>query len=343
MAGSYKSRTAIADVQHNTEGHSASKYHEYAYGEVSQTLLNLENKRKRKLKKNSIAKQSKPKKIRFSKSTNKKSKRKLYGDGHEDIDATPHAYELAKTRFLERLREEQVDRHSIEVDTRGQRHIRKWTVVRRNLLTPSYFGRILNVNSRSSYTKIVEEIIYNNEKFRKTADVRHQRMFELEGLQIFCDLFGSEGITNCGIIIDSDLAFLGTSPFRLYENDSIICVKCPKAAYRMSMKEAIAKKLIPLWKVSASDRQINVKSHWYIEVQGQLHITRRRLAHLVIYLGEGVYEIIEIERNDKFWKETMEKELIFFYNEAMLKELLDSRDFRGMNLRKYNAKTQTFE
>lgn len=168
-------------------------------------------------------------------------------------------------------------------------------------------------------------------------------MFEMEGLQIFCDLYGSESIYNCGIIIDAEFAFLGTSPFRLYSDDSIVCVKCPRAAYKKSMKEAIAKKLIPLWKISASGRQINVKSHWYMEIQGHLHITRRTLAHLVIYLGEGVYEIIEMERNDEFWKEHMERELIFFYNEAMLKELINPRDDRGMDLRKYNADTETFE
>lgn len=343
LAGSYKSRTALSDVQHNTEGHSGSKYHEYAFGAESQLLLNLENKRKRKLEKNAIAKQSKPKKVRFSSSKNKKPKRKLYGAGHEDIDFTPHALELAKKRFMERLGEKQNDRVNVEVQTRGKIHNQDWIANRKNLLTPSYFGRILNVNSRKSYTKIVEDILYKNEKFANTAEVRHQRMFEMEALQIFSDLYGSDGIADCGLFIDADLAFLGTSPFRLYGDDSILCVKCPKTAYKKSVKEAITKKLIPFWKVSANGRQINVKSHWYMEIQGQLHITGRKFAYLVIYLGESVYEIVEMERNDEFWKNVMEQELVFFYNEAMLKEILNSRDDRGMNLRIYNATNKTFE
>lgn len=169
-------------------------------------------------------------------------------------------------------------------------------------------------------------------------------MFEMEGLQIFSQLYGCGSIGSCGIFIGAEFSFLRTSPFRLYGEDSVICVKCPKAAYKKSMEEAINKKLIPFWKGRLGDRQINFKSHWYYEIQGQLRITRRCFAYLVIYLGESVYEIIEkIERNDVFWKEKMEKELVFFYNEAMVKEIVDSRDARGMDLRKYNAQSQTFE
>lgn len=66
------------------------------------------------------------------------------------------------------------------------------------------------------------------------------------------------------------------------------------------------------------------------------------MAYLVIYLGESVYEILELERNDKFWKNEMEKELIYFYKEALLKELVDPRDDRSMDIRKYDAKEKTF-
>lgn len=52
---------------------------------------------------------------------------------------------------------------------------------------------------------------------------------------------------------------------------------------------------------------------------------------------------MEIQRNEQFWKTTMEQELVYFYNEAMVKELVDSRDARGMELRKYNTQTQKFE
>lgn len=119
-------------------------------------------------------------------------------------------------------------------------------------------------------------------------------------------------------------------------------VKCPKKAYQKSFKFAINKNWISIWTGKWNKRRINIKSHWYLELQGQLHITKRRVAYLMVYLGESVYEILEIERDDKFWTKEMEQELIFFYNEALLKELVDPRDERGMDLRKYNAEKKTF-
>lgn len=110
----------------------------------------------------------------------------------------------------------------------------------------------------------------------------------------------------------------------------------------MSIAEAFDKKLLPIWQGTLQNRTINRKSHWYYEIQGQLHVTRKRMAYLIIYLGESAYEIVELERNDQFWKEEMEKELIFFYNEALLKEIVNSRYDRGMDFRKYDPKKETF-
>lgn len=102
-------------------------------------------------------------------------------------------------------------------------------------------------------------------------------------------------------------------------------------------------KTLSFWLGCPSNRRVNFKSHWYIEIQGQLHISKRKTAYLVIYLDETVYEIIEVERNDEFWKKEMETELVFFYNEALLKEIVDPRVERGMGVRKYNTKKETFE
>lgn len=110
----------------------------------------------------------------------------------------------------------------------------------------------------------------------------------------------------------------------------------------MTIAEALDKKLLPIFQGPLHDRKINRKSHWYYEIQGQLHVTGRRIAYVMIYLGESIYEIIELERNDTFWREEMEKELIFFYNEGLLKELVNPRYDRGMEFRKYDPTKETF-
>ncbi len=118
-------------------------------------------------------------------------------------------------------------------------------------------------------------------------------------------------------------------------------IKCPKKEFGKSVEDAI--KTISFWKGSLTNRSINYKSHWYFEIQGQLHIAKKEMAYLVIYLGNDVCETVEIQKNDEFWNNQMVNELVYFYNEALLKELVNPRDERGMDLRKYNSSKQVFE
>lgn len=215
LDGSYRMRTAISDVHYNTEGHSGSTFHEIIFGSSEQSCSNLENKRKRKNAKNAIAKaETKKRKLNEEPSEEpskkKKDKIKRYGTGREDLDFTPAEFELAKERFLERLLEKQIDRDAIEAETRAQQNSLKWTLTTQNMLTSPYFGRILNVQSRKSYTTIVSDILYKNSAYSNTAENRHQGMNELEALSIFSELYKHEPISTCGIFIDEKHCFLGT-------------------------------------------------------------------------------------------------------------------------------------
>lgn len=128
---------------------------------------------------------------------------------------------------------------------------------------------------------------------------------------------------------------------RIYGDNAIVVVKCPKKEFGKSIKDAI--KTITFWTGDHSNRAINKKSHWFYEIQGKLHITKRQMAYLVIYLGSEVYEIVELERDDAFWDTQMEKKLCYFFNEALLKELVNPRDNRSMELRQYNSEKNIFE
>lgn len=207
---SYKCRTDIAKVQHNTEGHSGSTFHEITYGNSMQSCLKLENTRKRKVVLNAIAKEIKSKKPKLDEpGTKKKGTIKHYGAGREEVDMSQPAYELAKNRFLGKLLEDQVNLEIIEMETRGQLHSFKWMTTRKNMLTSSYFGRILNVRNRNSYAKIVEEIIHKNIRYSSTAENRHQRMHENDALSCFSTLYEDELIFRSGIFIDAEFCFLG--------------------------------------------------------------------------------------------------------------------------------------
>lgn len=211
MDGSYELRTNIADVHYNSEGHSGSKIQEYIFGKSIPMCEKMENVRKRKCSQNSIAKKNKPKSYNSDEPPKKKKKtKKNYGDGHQDVDMTESQYDVAKARHFQRLIENQTDRNIIQMCTRAQNHSFKWIETRRIMLTSSYFGRILNVRNRSSYTNIVEEIVYNNIRYANTAEMRHQRIYEVNALPIFCNVYPFEPIEKCGIFIDKKLSFLGS-------------------------------------------------------------------------------------------------------------------------------------
>lgn len=209
LDGSYELRTKIADVQFNSEGHSGSKIQEYIFETTSPLCTKMENARKRKCLRNAIAYEKKPK-IRCSdEPPSKKSKKKHYSDGREDVDMTSSAFEVAKNRRLESLRENQINRTDIEANTLLQHHSFKWMEVRKFMLTSSYFGRILRAKNRKSYTNIVHEIAYNNVRLSNTAEIRHQRMYESEALSAFSNSYPYKSIQKCGIFIDEEFSFLG--------------------------------------------------------------------------------------------------------------------------------------
>lgn len=60
-------------------------------------------------------------------------------------------------------------------------------------------------------------------------------------------------------------------------------------------------------------------------------------AYVVIWLGEE-WTIKKITVDHSFWKDNMEKKLQFFFDEAMIKEIANSRRARKMELRKYDPK-----
>lgn len=71
-------------------------------------------------------------------------------------------------------------------------------------------------------------------------------------------------------------------------------------------------------------------------------ITNRKYAFIMIWLGESNYRIIEVARNDSFFEEKLKETLTYFYMEVMIKELVDSRVGRQMELRKYDAEKSSF-
>ncbi|KAL4720819.1 hypothetical protein ACJJTC_002052 [Scirpophaga incertulas] len=122
----------------------------------------------------------------------------------------------------------------------------------------------------------------------------------------------------------------------LISDDIIVEVKCPITAAKIEFIEAVKGNKIQILKYDKTTHQfvINKNSNWYFQIQGQLHITQRRLCLLGIWTGEKSPVHIEyIARDDDFWNQKMESKLVTFYMKCLLPELVDSRHTRGMAIR----------
>lgn len=330
-------------MQYNSNGSAGSTYLESknATSTSIQALKKMEESRKRKVERNAIAKATKPKKPRFSEQVREKGVH--YGKDCQRIDMSSHLFDIAKTRYLESLIDDQRNRDFIMKSTIGQKKTRLWRDMQSKILTSYYFSRIVKSRSPSSYTKLLDDIVYKQIVLNSnTGEISHQHIYEKEALRCFILVHGNNYLSECGIFIDEEHCFLGASPFRLYGENGILYVKCPLKAFKKTIHEAIATKSLNFWVVKSGVETVNKNSEWYIEIQGELHVTRRSFAFVIVWV-ESEFKIERIYRDDTFWAEEMEKKIVDFYENVMVKEQVDPRKQRNMKLRVYNTQTKTFE
>lgn len=107
-------------------------------------------------------------------------------------------------------------------------------------------------------------------------------------------------------------------------SDSLVEIKSPYVAAGYTAQDAInrfpdIRKIFDKKDIS----KINKKHRYYYQIQGQLHITGRKHCLLVIHTTlSGAYSPIDYDH--EFWNKKMEKQLVSFYNDCMLPEILDS-------------------
>lgn len=181
--------------------------------------------------------------------------------------------------------------------------------------------------------------MYKWTEFGNSAEIKHQRTQQMRALAVFKTNYTEFPLKDCGIFIDSESCFLGASPFKVY-GDFLLSIKCPLKEFGKSVSEAIES--LSFWKKLRREIVVNRKSSWFIELQGQLHITKREKAFLMVWLGEANFKVVEVFKDDNFFDVEMKDKLCYFYNEVMLKELVDSRKARFMALRAYDDTLEAF-
>lgn len=140
----------------------------------------------------------------------------------------------------------------------------------------------------------------------------------------------------CGLFIDEHQPYLGASPDGIIpEENTLVEIKCPMAPYKMGIDEAIKDGKMHFWKVDkkTGHTYINKNSDWYMQVQGQMHISQTPKCVLAAWYGEKKIKMEIIEKDDQFWQERMEPNLTKFYHDCLLPELVDPRFTRGRPIR----------
>lgn len=185
--------------------------------------------------------------------------------------------------------------------------------------------------------------MYKRTEFGNNAQIKHERLVQRDAFAVFKNIYNEHPITECGLLIDDNYPFLCASPYKLYGHEHIVSIKCPVKNYNQSFD--VVKEKIGFWKKEKGEFVVNQMSNWFIEIQGKLCVSGRNFAYLMIWLGEWQgeqqYRVVEISRDLTFFANILPK-LTYFYNEVMLKELVDPRKQRHMELREYDYQTDTF-
>lgn len=140
-------------------------------------------------------------------------------------------------------------------------------------------------------------------------------------------------ITMCGLFIDVEIPYLGESPDGLIDDDGIVEIKCPLSAKDVAPQVAI-QQITHLKSIfdKKNNELMNENHVHYYQVQGQLHVTKRKYCIFALCTPIDVKHV-KVIKDDEFWSSKMEPFLTRFYLQCLLPEIVDSRRKGSMPIR----------
>ena len=322
---SYQARCNAAVISFNTKQPLSTLHKKYIGRSPSGRISKVEKRRQRQLSKSIIYKRKKNRKFL------EKTSNSHYGEHCNQPDVPSEIFEKRKTLLFQELENRKNDRSRIEKLTVLQSESSEWLELRRKMVTASNFGKIINRLQHTKCANLVKSMLYGRD-LSNVASICHGKENEKTALkQLSCQ--EKVEIQPCGLFIDPKFPFLGATPDGISE-DYIFEVKCPITAHRIGLMEAIRKRKVTFWKEKDGKLEINIKHHWYIQVQGQLHITGKKVCLFAVWSGENnLLKTEYIQRDDLFWTNVMEKKLVRFYMDCVVPEIIDPRVRRNMDVR----------
>ena len=216
----------------------------------------------------------------------------------------------------------------VEKVTRGQSDNKKWSEFRQGMITASNFKKVYSRRDTTDPAALVKYLIEGTHfkygalpdaiKWGKTKESVARAMF----VRIHSQEHGKLVYKEQGLIIDTDIPFLGASPDGLISCKScgefLIEIKCPFSKRNFYPKHAALDNSCFVDK----DKKIKLKdsSYYYAQIQGQLAIAGLKLCKLIIYTVKGI-QVVDVEYSETFWAECRNRLCTFFKN-ALLPELV---------------------
>lgn len=240
LKGSYQTRCNAAAISFNKQNVLSSVYKSLASKSPQGKIRQFEE---RKLKKYKLLRKYNRKKNRllFSKGEDCN-----YGEKCMKPDKPLDVLEKVKDTFLTNLKKSKEERQKIERQTILQSGSSEWMELRRNLLTASNFGRVIKRRPDISCANLVKDLLYKL-CLDHVKSIKHGRDNEKVAIE---QLSRQENVVirPCGLFIDQDIQFLGASPDGLIDEDTVVEIKCPISAYKLTFQEALDKKKLPFIK-----------------------------------------------------------------------------------------------
>lgn len=357
---SYKTRCHIACIQHN-EGINIPYICKSLGVSCPGVGWNVQSKRLVATIQKNIRNMDKDRKSRKNYPKNA-TQDKYYGLNAIQPDKSPAEFERLKKEFLDEMKQYQKNRVQIEIDTREQSKSDLWMSIRRKLVTASNAHGIVRRRPATSCRNSVSAIVYP--RYVNTSATMYGQDHEIETKE----LLRAEGYTiqDCGLFLDPVNIGIAASPDFLVEIDGHLVtgeIKSLAAARNVRAIEAMKdaklhktavnfkwvednldgepqakkKKKGPKKQKLPNDPELRLNpvlkktSTYYTQIQMQIHCTGAHGGILVISTDVD-YCIIMVPKDQEFIDIAI-REILRFYDEAIIPEIIDSRLLRNMEIR----------
>ncbi|KAL4105323.1 hypothetical protein QTP88_020571 [Uroleucon formosanum] len=248
---------------------------------------------------------------------------KDYGDLDElecaELEISPEEQETKRSTVLNSLKLSSQEIVELERNTIDQGKSETWHTERKYRLTASNFGRVCKLRKTTPRANTVKYVLYG---------IQYEPMVK----EAFESIFNVK-VLPASLFVDEQYNFLTSSPDGLVGENEIIEIKCPHNSKDIipPHQGVVAKKIKFLNICNNGDLQLNKNHNYYYQIQGQLRVANKLSCYFIVWTPKDMFVEI-ITRDEDFWRNKMEKQLVEFYNCHLLHEIVNPKILKQMTI-----------